>query len=171
MSTKSQSVIRPEQAGDESAIRQILDEAFAGPAEGALVERLRANGDLVLALVALQDAKIVGYIAWPRLWIETPRDQYKAIALAPLAVAPSQQRSGVGLALVHEGLAQLRELGESIVFVLGDPVYYRRFGFLRETAQAYESRYAGDYFMALKLTDTAHADGRLVYPAAFDDLT
>jgi putative acetyltransferase len=171
MSTNAPLVIRPERAGDEAAIRQILDEAFAGPVEGELVERLRANGDLVLALVALQADKIVGYVAWPRLWIQTPRDEYKAIALAPLAVTPSTQRSGVGLALVHEGLAQLRELGESIVFVLGDPVYYRRFGFSLEMAKAYESRYAGDHFMALKLTATVRDDGRLSYPAAFDDLT
>ena len=137
MSTDAPLVIRPERAGDESAIRQILDDAFAGPVEGELVERLRANGDLVLALVALQGGKIAGYAAWPRLWIQTPRDQYKAIALAPLAVAPSQQRSGIGSTLTREGLAQLRAHGESIVFVLGDPVYYQRFGFSLDTASAY----------------------------------
>ncbi len=170
MSTNASTIVRPECAGDEAAIRQILDDAFAGPVEGKLVERLRANGDLVLGLVALQDDKIVGYVAWPRLWIQTPRDQYKAIALAPLAVAPVQQRSGIGSALTHKGLAQLREFGESIVFVLGDPVYYQRFGFSLETTKAYESIYAGDYFMALKLAATAHDGGRLSYPAAFDDL-
>ena len=170
MSTDAQVVIRPERAGDEAAIRQILDDAFEGPVEGELAERLRASGDLVLALVALQGDMIVGYIAWPRLWIQTPRDQYKAIALAPLAVAPATQRAGIGLALVNEGLKQLRALGESIVFVLGDPAYYQRFGFSREAASAYESMYAGTHFMALKLTDTVHADGRLSYPAAFDAL-
>jgi len=162
--------IRHERADDAFAIRRILDEAFAGPAEGDLVERLRASGDLVLALVALTDDTIVGYAAWPRLWITTPRDQYKAIALAPLAVARAQQRNGVGSALVQEGLAQLRTWGESLVFVLGDPVYYRRFGFSAEAASAYESMYAGSHLMALRLTPTAPECGRLSYPAAFDDL-
>lgn len=163
--------IRAEQPDDAPAVRQLLDEAFAGPAEGLLVDRLRERGDLVLALVANQDNAIVGYTAWPRLWIETPRDQYKAVALAPLAVAPSCQRRGIGSALTREGLAQLRALGESIVFVLGDPLYYAQFGFSHAAAAAYESMYAGDHFMALRLTPTAAENGRLNYPAAFDDLT
>ncbi len=162
--------VRPERADDAFAIRRILDDAFAGPAEGDLVERLRAGGDLVLALVAHKDETIVGYVAWPRLWITTPRDQYKAIALAPLAVARAQQRNGVGSALVREGLARLRAMGESLVFVLGDPVYYRRFGFAAEAAGAYESMYAGSHLMALRLTATAPESGRLSYPAAFDDM-
>ena len=168
MSTGSSIVIRPERAGDEPAIRRILDEAFAGPEEGQLVERLRAHGDLVLSLVALAGENIAGYVAWPRLWIETPRDQYKAIALAPLAVAPAEQRRGIGSALTREGLAQLRALGESIVFVLGDPVYYRRFGFTTEAASGYASAYSGAHFMALRLSESAPPHGRVRYPAAFD---
>ena len=171
MTSAAPIAMRHEQAGDAPAVRQVLDDAFAGPAEGLLVDRLRERGDLVLALVASQDDIIVGYAAWPRLWIETPRDQYKAVALAPLAVAPSCQRRGIGSALTREGLAQLRALGESIVFVLGDPLYYGRFGFSRAVASAYESMYAGEHFMALRLTPTAAASGRLNYPAAFDDMT
>lgn len=162
--------MRAEQPADAAAVRELLDAAFHGPAEGELVERLRASGDLVLALVALDGATIVGYVAWPRLWITTPRDQYKAIALAPLAVAPAHQRSGVGSALTREGLAQLRAFGESLVFVLGDPVYYTRFGFSLQAASAYESMYAGAHLMALRLSPTAPDSGRLSYPAAFDDL-
>jgi putative acetyltransferase len=168
MSANGPLVIRPERAGDEAAIRRILDEAFVGPVEGELVERLRAHGDLVLALVALDGERIVGYVAWPRLWIETPRDEYKAIALAPLAVDPAQQRRGIGSALTREGLTHLRALGESIVFVLGDTVYYRRFGFTVEAASGYLSTYAGAHFMALRLNEAAPPHGRVRYPAAFD---
>ena len=168
MSPGTPIVIRPERAGDEWAIGQLLDAAFAGPEEGQLVGRLRAHGDLVLALVAFDGTRIAGYVAWPRLWIETPRDQYKAIALAPLAVDPARQRRGIGLALVHEGLAQLRARGESIVFVLGDPVYYRRFGFSPGAASGYGSTYSGAHFMALALSETPAPPGRVRYPAAFD---
>jgi putative acetyltransferase len=162
--------MRPEVPGDAAAVREILDTAFEGPAEGILVERLRANGDLVLALVALHDEKVTGYVAWPRLWLTTPRDQYKAVALAPLAIAPSHHGAGVGSALTREGLSQLRSMGESIVFALGDPAYYERFGFSLEAASVYESEYAGAHFMALRLTDAAPENGRLSYPAAFDEL-
>jgi putative acetyltransferase len=168
MSANGPLVIRPERAGDEAAIRRILDEAFVGPVEGELVERLRAHGDLVLALVALDGERIVGYVAWPRLWIETPRDEYKAIALAPLAVDPAQQRRGIGSALTREGLTQLQALGESIVFVLGDTVYYRRFGFSVEAASGYLSTYTGAHFMALRLNEAAPPHGRVRYPVAFD---
>lgn len=168
MSPGSPTVIRAERAGDETAIRRVLDDAFAGPEEGQLVERLRAHGDLVLSLVALDGERIVGYVAWPRLWIETPRDEYKAIALAPLAVDPAQQRRGIGSALTREGLTQLRALGESIVFVLGDTVYYRRFGFSVEAASGYLSTYSGAHFMALTFSLSAPPHGRVRYPAAFD---
>lgn len=168
MSPGSAIVIRPERPGDEPEVRRLLDAAFSGPEEGELVERLRARGDLVLALVALADDNIAGYAAWPRLWIETPRDEYKAIALAPLAVTPAAQRRGIGSALMREGLAELRAMGESIVFVLGDPVYYRRFGFTTEAASAYGSAYAGAHFMALTLDKAPPPHGRVRYPAAFD---
>lgn len=168
MNAGSAIVIRPERPGDGPDVRRVLDAAFAGPEEGELVERLRAHGDLVLALVALADDSISGYVAWPRLWIETPRDEYKAIALAPLAVAPAAQRRGIGSALTREGLALLRAMGESIVFVLGDPVYYRRFGFSTEAASGYGSTYAGAHFMALTLGKAAPPPGRVRYPAAFD---
>jgi putative acetyltransferase len=170
MTSPDRTTIRLGRPGDALAVRQLLDEAFAGPAEGILVERLRERGDLVLAQVAVRDEAVVGYIAWPRLWIETPRDQYKAVALAPLAVAPSFQRIGIGSALTRDGLARLAELRENIVFVLGDPIYYRRFGFALETAQGYESAYSGAHMMALKLTEAAPSEGRLRYPPPFDEL-
>ncbi len=168
MSAAAPIVVRPERSGDEMDVRRVLDAAFAGPEEGELVERLRVHGDLVLSLVALDGEKVAGYVAWPRLWIETPRDEYKAVALAPLAVAPSRQRDGIGSALVREGLAQLRAFGESIVFVLGDPAYYRRFGFSAEAASGYGSTYSGAHFMALTLNASPPPHGRVRYPAAFD---
>jgi len=60
-----------------------------------------------------------------RGWVEsTP-----ALALAPLSVRPDLQRRGVGLALMHAVLGAADALGEPLVALLGDPVYYSRFGF------------------------------------------
>jgi predicted N-acetyltransferase YhbS len=42
------------------------------------------------------------------------------------------QRQGLGTRLVQAGLKQLQGPGVRQVFVLGDPEYYRRFGFLPE---------------------------------------
>lgn len=168
MTAVHETAIRPERPDDAPGVGELLDAAFGGPAESRLVERLRANGDLVLTLVATDAAAIAGYIAWPRLWIETAQQRLPAVGLAPLAVAPQRQRRGIGSALTREGLAQLRARGESLAFVLGDPVYYRRFGFTVEAASGYVSKYAGAHFMALKLSDVSPSAGRVRYPAAFD---
>jgi len=170
MTVRPPIAIRPERAEDADAIRKLLDAAFGGPMEAGLVDRLRAGGHLVRAQVAVEGTAIVGYIAWPRLALETASGSQPAVALAPLAVTPPRQSQGIGSALVEAGLAQLRAGGETIVFVLGQPDYYRRFGFSQETARAYDSIYAGAHFMALKLGPGAPENGRVRYPAPFDSL-
>ena len=57
-------------------------------------------------------------------------EDWSALALGPLAVQPSYQGRGVGAALVRAGL-ELCEARGMVVFVLGDPQYYERFGFER----------------------------------------
>jgi len=171
MSIAQHLVIRREQPDDAPAIGAVMDAAFGGLAEGRLVERLRAAGDLVLALVAIHEAAVVSYVAWPRLWVEMLQNSHPAVGLAPLGVTPPRQRQGVGSSLTRAGLAQLKADGDSLVFVLGDPAYYRRFGFSLEAARAYDSIYAGAHFMALKLAAAAPDDGRVRYPSAFDQMS
>lgn len=122
--------IRDERPGDAAAIRDLLVAAFAGPAEADLVERLRADGDVVLELVAIAGDAVVGGVVFSRLAVTTvPERALVARVLAPLAVAPDRQRRGIGTALVREGLARLDAAGTDLVLVLGDPDYYGRFGF------------------------------------------
>lgn len=162
--------LHAEQPGEFGQVGQLLTAAFGRPLEASLVERLRADGDFVLALVAEQGNTIVGYAAWPRLWIEMPNGASPAVALAPLAVSPLHQGQGIGSALTRAGLRQLRDRGEDIVFVLGDPVYYRRFGFSVAAGRAYDSRYAGGHFMALRLGAHAPESGSVRYPVSFNTL-
>jgi predicted N-acetyltransferase YhbS len=54
------------------------------------------------------------------------------------------------------------------VFVLGEPDYYRRFGF--EVMAGFASPYAGPYFQTLKLVPHAPDAGTVVYPKLFADL-
>jgi predicted N-acetyltransferase YhbS len=69
--------------------------------------------------------------------IDSAEGRTHALGLAPLAVLPEVQRSGVGSALVRHALAQL---GDACVVVLGDPAYYGKFGFrdARESGLAWE---------------------------------
>jgi putative acetyltransferase len=162
--------IRSEASADAAAVRHLLQQAFDGPAEATLVDQLRADGDLVLALVADGDQAITGYVAFPRLQMEGADTLRPAVGLAPLAVAEAERRRGVGAALVRTGLDQLAAGGEQIVFVLGDPAYYCRFGFDLEAAAPFRCVYAGEHFMACRLATNAPRDGKLRYPAAFDSL-
>ncbi|MGE5721582.1 MAG: GNAT family N-acetyltransferase, partial [Sphingomonadales bacterium] len=95
---------------------------------------------------------------------------FRALALAPLCVAPDRQHRGIGSRLVRAGLEWARDAQWEAVFVLGDPAYYRRFGFALEPARSFDSPYAGEHFMMLALRERIPAGGALAYPKAFEAL-
>jgi len=163
--------VRLEQAADAASVRAVLTDAFGGPAEADLVDRLRASNDLVLALVAeLENRGIVGHIGFSRLAVDAPGGSPHAVGLAPLAVAADLRRRGIGGMLIRRGLTLLAQRGERLVFVLGDPACYRRFGFDAGAATSFVSPYSGPHFMLLRLAQTAPSDGIVRYPSAFADL-
>lgn len=167
-------MIRPETAGDIAAISGVIRQAFGSHneacAEADLVDRLRRDGDLVLSLVAEQDGELVGHVGFSRLWVVQDAHRIPGISLAPLAVLPDRQRKGAGRALVEAGHARLREAGETIGFVLGDPDYYGRFGFSLSAATAFDCQYAGPHFQVLRLASSAPDAGAVEYAPAFNDL-
>jgi putative acetyltransferase len=159
-------VIRPEQPGDKAAIASVIERAFGRPDEARLVERLRADGDSVVSLVAEADGELVGHVLLSRM--SAP---FRALGLAPVAVAPERQRSGVGAALIEEALALARSGGWDAIFVLGEPAYYRRFGFRADLAAGFASPYAGPYLMVRPLAGPLPvAEGRIDYAPAFASL-
>lgn len=164
-------VVRAETPADVAAIRAVLLSAFPGAQEAGLVDALRAEGDLVLSLVAMRDGKVAGHAAFSRLSVDSREGIFPALALAPVAVSPDYQRSGVGSALIEQGLRQLAAEGEGLVFVVGAPDYYRRFGFDSALASAFLSPYAGLHFMLRRLVDHAPASGSLHYASAFSKLS
>jgi putative acetyltransferase len=178
-------LIRDEVPGDAAAIAAVLAAAFepvAGspPAEVALVAALRAAGALSLSLVAeAPDGTLVGHIAFSPVTVGGPSEGSgpasgagRLLGLAPLAVLPSWQGHGVGTALVEAGLARARAAGAALVFVLGEPSYYRRFGFrpAAERSIVWEHAAPAEAFMALALGPGPDAAPRgvLRYHAAFD---
>ena len=161
--------IRPERSDDAPAIRRILTAAFSGSAEADLVEQLRRDGDLVLSLVA-DEGEVRGHVAFPRLRVEDADGARDVVGLAPVAVAHGRQRRGIGSALIRDGHRRLTRQGESLVFVLGDPAWYTRFGYSVAAAAPFDSDYAGAHFMALRLNESAPLAGKVRYPAAFAGL-
>jgi putative acetyltransferase len=65
--------------------------------------------------------------------------------LAPLAVSPDHQNLRVGTSLVEEGIRKISKTGSRILFVYGDPQYYKRFGFQREIADGFIPPYKLQY--------------------------
>ncbi len=121
--------IREELQKDVEDIYHVNLKAFDGDFEAKAVDKLRAANALTLSLVAIQDDKLVGHIAFSPVTIETADGIVDAIGLAPMAVLPEYQRRGIGSKLIEEGLAQLAKVGVKTVFVLGHAEYYPRFGF------------------------------------------
>lgn len=161
--------VREEQLQDREPIRMVNEAAFARPDEANLIDGLRAEGAVLLSLVAEVDGRIEGHILFSRMTVETEEGSVPAVALAPMAVLPDQQGRGIGSRLVREGLVRLRGQGERIVIVLGHEHYYPRFGFSAEKARSLASPFPPEAFMALELSDGALAgvQGGVRYPAAF----
>ena len=165
-------LIRLEQPEDTEAIREILVAAFGREAEARLVERLRASGNMVRALVAEERGRMLGHVAFSR--IEIGDASMPALALAPLAVMPAFQRLGIGSALVSAGLQQLRISNHPRVIVVGDPAYYPRFGFVPASKFELACPFPvpADAFMAAALARDAFkgVGGMVKYGHEFDDL-
>src|SRR5713226_5937204 len=151
------SLIRDERPENAEAVHAVLVAAFGREAEARLVERLRASGNIVCAMVAEEKGRVLGHVLFSRIAVESGDNEIPMLALAPLAVLPAFQRLGIGSALVSAGLARCRELGHTRVVVLGEPAYYERFGF--STATDFGIRYPGAAphaaFMALALVPGA----------------
>jgi len=159
-------IIRPEHPADINAIAHVVEQAFGQPDEARLVEQLRRDGDAMLSLVAEQDGKVVGHVL-----LSPMTAPFRALGLAPLAVLPAHQNTGIGAALAKAAIAYATTLGWSAIFVLGDPAYYSRFGFSAERAAKFTSPYAGPHFMVLPLgTSLPTAEGKVDYAPAFSQL-
>jgi putative acetyltransferase len=169
MDIKTPVLVRDEQPHDREQVRTVNESAFGRPDEADLVDRLRAEGALLLSLVAEVESQIVGQIAFSRMTVETAHGPVAAVSLAPMAVLPDHQRRQIGSQLVRRGLAELRARGERIVIVLGHKQYYPRFGFSSDKARQLASPFPPEVFMALELWDGALAGihGAVRYPPAF----
>ena len=156
--------VRAATPADHVAIRAVNRDAFGRDDEGALVDQLRADGDALVELVALEGDEIVGHILFSPMTV----GDSSAAALAPVGVRTTHQRRGVGSSLVNEGLSRCRGANIPAVIVLGHPDYYPRFGFSAGAAESLKAPFSGPAFMALAFTADALKPGAQVrYAKAF----
>lgn len=124
--------IRNESPSDADTIEAVTIAAFRHAAhtshtEQFIVRALRNSGQLAVALVAEDRGVIIGHIAVSPVTIAGI--SYGWYGLGPISVLPAHQGCGVGTLLMRGALARLRALGAAGCVVLGEPGYYKRFGF------------------------------------------
>lgn len=169
-------LIRRERDRDVAAVRSIVSEAFARgtdstpPVEVGLLDALRCDGwQPRLCLVAVDPAtdEVLGQVTVTRGHV----DSVPALGLGPIAVRPDRQRAGVGSALMHGVVAAAGARDETTIALLGEPHFYRRFGFraasdvgIRAPDPAW-----GHSFQVLPLT-VDHPRGAFSYAAPFGEL-
>lgn len=97
-----------------------------------------------LSLVAEVKNSIMGHVALsPVSAVNMP--DFQGYILAPLAVMPKFQHSGIGSKLVDAGILKLSETEIDVLFVYGDPNYYSKFGFSVELAEGFTPPYELQY--------------------------
>ena len=111
---------------NRAKVYALLQRAFPGSDyEAGLVRKLHENGRAVHEWVCIHTSKVIAYIAFTNAY---HGNDICGLHLAPMAVAPDFQRQGVGSELLRFALRQEAIKSQSL-FVLGEPGYYKRFGF------------------------------------------
>ncbi len=124
-------IIRAEKASEREVCDKILRDAFGRENEVQLAAALRGLSDFnpELSLVGADDTGIRGYALYHRSTVDMGTSTQQALLLAPIGVDPVYQRQGVGERLVRHGLERCRVVGLELIFVVGLPEYFSRFGF------------------------------------------
>ncbi len=138
-------IIREALGADLAALLAAEREAFGeeeGPEIAKLVESLLTDltAKPLVSLVALSGRQVTGHILFTRAQIAS-NEHIPAAILAPLAVIPASQNRGVGGRLIEEGVRILSESGVKLIFVLGHPGYYPRYGFRPAGTLGFEAPY------------------------------
>ena len=173
---RSAVTVRRETPADQPAVRAVQAAAFAEgreePVEVRLLDQLRGcTGWLPsLSWVAELDGEVVGHNVCTRGAV----GDVPALGLGPIGVRPDRQADGVGSRLMWAMIGAADALGEPLIALLGDPAYYRRFGFRPSTDLGIDPPEArwGENFQALPLSSwTPAITGPFRYAAPFDTVS
>lgn len=152
-------LFRETTAADRETIESIHLEAF-GPEEGPIVAKLALDildddtAQPAYSYVAELDGEVVGHILFSCAHIGNLNVQN----LAPLGVLPTLHKQGIGTKLTNYAIEQLKAKGVDLLFVLGYPEYYPRFGFTPAGVQGLDAPYPipeknSDAWMVMELKE------------------
>ena len=98
--------------------------------------------------------EVVGHVLFTPVSVATAKGDLPLLGLGPVAVRPANQRQGLGTMMISGCLEYLRTRGHCGVVVVGEPAFYRRFGFIQASRWGLKSELdiPEENFMALALT-------------------
>jgi putative acetyltransferase len=160
--------IRRETPNDAAAVFDVESRAFGRPDEARIVDAIRDTSDAIASLVALEDERVVAHALFSRVHIDGVL-RATAAALGPVAVAPERQGRKIGDALIRRGIDVVRACGEfDLLFVLGNPRYYSRFGFVAAQPAGFTFAPGTERaFQYMRLRGAPAGGGRVAYHRAF----
>ena len=161
-------VIRDEALKDAGAISEITraafeDHPYSQHTEQFIIRALRDSGALTISLVAEIDGKMAGHAAFSPVEISDGSQNW--YGLGPVSVVPELQKQGIGKALINRGLELLVAREASGCVLVGDPGYYRRFGFKNIPGLVHEG--VPDPFVLALTRKGAHPSGMVKFHEAF----
>ncbi len=162
-------VIRAARADDAHAIRLVLIESFPSADEADLVEEIRAGETGHVEFVS----EVEGLLISTCLISEGRIDMHPVWCLGPVATAPAAQRCGIGSQLIEATCEAALRRGVRAVFVLGDPAFYRRFGFTPAVPLGWSTQFLTpgvpvDAFQVKVCAEVDTPTGNVDYHHAFD---
>ncbi|MEV4536807.1 N-acetyltransferase [Asanoa sp. NPDC049518] len=123
--------IREETPEDADAVQRIHAGAFGDDLVPRLVTALRQHNakQPPRGYVATVDDEPAGHVLLTASWLDAPRKLVDVLVLSPLGVLPQHQRQGLGTQLVRRAIEEADRAGAPLLFLEGDPAYYRTRGF------------------------------------------
>ena len=161
-------IIRKETVADIEKIAEVTIAAFntlpiSNHTEQFIINALRAADALTISLVAENNGRIFGHIAFSPVTISDGSTGW--YGLGPVSVLPDYHKQGIGKSLVNAGLSLLKELGGQGCALVGDPNFYQRFGF-RNFPELVHEGVPQEVFLALPFT-TKVPQGIVVFHEGF----
>ena len=158
-------MIREAQESDLEAVLNLIHSSFSNKAESDLVKQLISDNDVLLNLVIESSNTIIGNVVVSKITMEPDMGLFCG-GVAPLSVLPERQSSGIGSQLMKEAIKKSNEMGMDALFLLGDPDYYKRFGF---NISNLKSDYHVEHFQELELTRNClvNLKSKVTYANAF----
>ncbi|SVC30600.1 uncharacterized protein METZ01_LOCUS283454 [marine metagenome] len=161
-------MIREAQESDLEEVFNLIHSAFGNRAESDLVKQLISDGDVLINLVVESSDTIIGNVVVSKITMEPDIGLFCG-GVAPVSVVPDQQSSGVGSKLMTAAINESKKMVIDALFLLGDPNYYKRFGFI---VSKLKNDYSVEHFQELELTEgcLVNIKSKVTYANAFLNL-